>query len=256
MRGRPRLPLGTWGNITVAEVTPGVYQALARVRDHDGVTRRITRRAASASKARTALLVALKERTTPPDKGDLSDRSTLAEAVEEWLHERERRGQLRPGTLRVYRSVWRTAGRLVGGMTLAEVTPRTLTSRLRPMEEVPTQMRQAHIILRGALGHAVRMGAISSNPARELLPPPRKPRSPRGLTPEEVEHLLELARNHRRLINEKTGQHWPGPSPTNLLPDVLELLLGTGLRIGEALSLRYEDASLETTPPTDRKSVV
>src|SRR5690606_8598278 len=42
---------------------------------------------------------------------------------------------------------------------------------------------------------------------------------------------------------------WPGPRPTMLLPDVIDLLLGTGLRIGEALALRWQDVALDEDPP-------
>lgn len=261
---RPRLPLGTSGTIAVTKLETGGYQAEVRVRDLDGMVRKVRRRGPTPAKAMAALRSAVRDRTAPVD-GELTERSTLSELVDLWFADREKRDDIRPGTLRVYRAAWRTAAtgtlrsdpknqknhdRGIGGHTLAEATPRTLTLGLRFMEKVPTQMRQVHIILRGALGYAVRMGAIPTNPARELSPPRRSRVEPRALTPVELRLLIEIVRNHRQLINEATGKRWSGPRPTSLLPDVIELLAGSGLRIGEAMALRHEDAQLGGDKPT------
>ena len=41
-----------------------------------------------------------------------------------------------------------------------------------------------------------------------------------------------------------------GPKPNQDMPDIVDLLLATGCRIGEVLALRWTDIDLTATPPT------
>ena len=68
---RPPLQIGTWGKISRDEVSPGVWRAMARFRDFDGVTRKVEARAAATSKndkggkAERLLIAALTDRAMP-----------------------------------------------------------------------------------------------------------------------------------------------------------------------------------------------
>ncbi len=42
----------------------------------------------------------------------------------------------------------------------------------------------------------------------------------------------------------------PGPKPNMDMPDIVDLLLATGCRIGEVLALRWNDIDFTATPPT------
>lgn len=42
----------------------------------------------------------------------------------------------------------------------------------------------------------------------------------------------------------------PGPKPNQDMPDIIDLLLATGCRIGEVLAIRWTDIDLSATPPT------
>lgn len=248
--GRPPLDVGSHGSITVREVGPGRWQAAARVRDLDGETRQVRRNGGSKAEATRRLKKDLRDRLTPAS-GEINGRTRISELAGTWLDEQERRGKLSAGTLRAYRSALRSAAEHLGGLRLSEVTPQTLHRGIEMLaQRAPTQARQALIVIKGSLGHAVRMGALPANPARELEPVPKRRSDPRALTPEEEDQLRRLARDHRRLINEATGRPWPGPRPTMTLPDVVDLLLGTGTRIGEALALRWQDIQLDEEPPT------
>ena len=57
--GRPPLPVGTWGDITVHPTASGRYEARARYRDYDGITRHARRTGDTPRKAKTALTAAL-----------------------------------------------------------------------------------------------------------------------------------------------------------------------------------------------------
>src|SRR5690348_2788283 len=76
---RPPLQIGTWGKISRDEVSPGVWRAMARFRDFDGVTRKVEARAAATSKndkggkAERLLIAALTDRAMPAGEDITSD---------------------------------------------------------------------------------------------------------------------------------------------------------------------------------------
>lgn len=243
--GRPPMPAGSHGPVTVRQVD-GRWEATVYVRDLDGVTRRVRRSRASGAAARRALNEHLGKRVTPG--GQLTPESSLTEAVEGWLDEAGRKGRVRAGTLRVYRTAWKSVSALIGQLRLVEVGAGVLTRALDELNQVsPGQVRNGLVVTRHGLSYAVRAGALVSNPAREVELPPRTRREVRALTVEEETELRRVAREHRALRDEQ-GRLAPGPRPTALLPDVIEVLLGTGLRIGEALALRWQDVDLDDTP--------
>jgi len=87
----------------------------------------------------------------------------------------------------------------------------------------PSHRRHIYQFLRAALRDAVRADLIPSNPMDAVDPPEGGPVRPaRAWTPEEVTRFLEASKEHR------------------LFP-LFALMLATGLRIGEALALRWED---------------
>lgn len=248
--GRPRLEVGTHGNIAVKQQPSGNFQARVRVRDLDGRIRQANANGRSKAEAMRRLRSALKERLT---KGRATGRSgtLLVDLAESWIADRAERQRISAGTARAYRSAMRAITPLIGGLQLTEASPVMLSQAVDQLtERAPTQARQALIVLRGALDSAVRMELTATNPARALEPVPKRRKEVATLTPEQERLLRDLARNHRRLINERTGQPWPGPRPTMLLPDLVEVLLGTGLRIGEALTLRWRDVALDMRVPT------
>src|SRR5262249_38780561 len=85
----------------------------------------------------------------------------------------------------------------------------------------------AHAVLSAALGQAVRWRLIQANPARDVeLPKRRAQRVMHALTPEECGRLREALEGDR-------------------LAAFFVLLLGTGMRPGEALAVRWADADLD-----------
>jgi len=90
--------------------------------------------------------------------------------------------------------------------------------------------------LASVLRTAVDWGYIETNPAHGVRLPARQPKAAVFLpTPEQVVQIL---------------QRLPEPSHTLLL-----LLVGTGLRVGEALGLRWEDIDLQRKTLTVRRDI-
>jgi integrase len=116
----------------------------------------------------------------------------------------------------------------VGALRVREVsTPavdrviKTVTAKAGPGSAKTTRS-----VLSGMFRLAVRHGAVTANPVREAAPisAPRKSRV-RSLTRDEVDELLLLVRAHARAVELD-------------LPDLIDFMLGTGVRIGEALAVR------------------
>lgn len=247
--GRPPLPLGAHGAITVRVLAEDRFVAVTHVRDQDGRTRRVTARGASRAEATRRLRATLTERTGPPT-ATVTGATRMVGLVDEWFDWATARGRPSRQTLRVYRSAADSALDLLGGLQLTECTVPALATRLAPMDaRVPVQARIARVVLRAAFAHAVRNGAIAMNPMRELVPVERSKPAPRALTDEEDIRLRQLARDWRTLRDDD-GHLAPGPRPTSDLADLVDLLLGTGMRIGEALALRWEDIDIAADPPT------
>jgi len=79
----------------------------------------------------------------------------------------------------------------------------------------------------------VRHGAIAANPVRDVARIPRKAKAPRALTDEE-QRLL------RKPLREDTV------AVALDLPDLVDFMLGTGVRIGEACAVRYGAVDADT----------
>lgn len=88
MSGRPRLPIGTFGEITTREVTPHRFRASTRFRDWDGRTRQVSATRESVSAARTALKARIAERMRGGDtSGALTAESPFIDLVDAWLED-------------------------------------------------------------------------------------------------------------------------------------------------------------------------
>jgi integrase len=89
-------------------------------------------------------------------------------------------------------------------------------------------------MLKALLAYAVRQGLIADNPARDVHAPDNAERErERFLSPEELVRLGEAL-----LAAERGGAAWQATG-------AIKLLLATGLRKDEALSLRWDDVRFE-----------
>jgi integrase len=155
-------------------------------------------------------------------------RRTVAEWLTEWLDDVKATDGTRPQTVRWYRwLVEQHISPTIGRIKLDRLAPadvRHLLSELVRAEVGTVTIRKAHGLLRNALGDAERLELVPRNVARSVRPPAPPQRKVRALTPEEARRLLATAREER-------------------LYPLLVLAVTTGLRRGELLALRWQDAS-------------
>jgi len=100
---------------------------------------------------------------------------------------------------------------------------------------------------------AVRHDALVSNPMREVRRAPRRRRAVQALLVEQARDLLDLTATHQSgVARDERGLLLGGAPRTPALHDVMLVLLGSGMRIGEALALRWTDLDLHADLPRVR----
>lgn len=238
MTGRPPLPVGTHGRITTRQLGGKLWEARCRFRDADGETRQLRRRARSRSAAENAVKAALSERRHTAG-AHLGPDSRVRDAAAHWFEQRQAQqeaGELAHSTLTVYRSAWTLyVEPALGGLRLREVTVarcEVWKLELRTRKGA-SATKSARTVLSGILGYAARMGAIPTNPVRDISPIPGGRRAqPRALTRDERARWLAAMEADGKAVR------WA-------IPDLTRFMLATGARISEALAVSWDEVDLE-----------
>jgi integrase len=153
---------------------------------------------------------------------------TLGQYLPEWLE--VCRGRLRPKTFDSYALCAHRVGLQLGRVPLVRLNPMIIQSayaRLEARGLSPRTVFQTHAVLHRALDQAQHWGLLKSNPT-ELVAPPR---------PHQKEMTALSAAQLALLLATSRGTRWHS----------LWVVLGTaGLRIGEALGLKWQDVDLES----------
>lgn len=221
------------GEGSIRERSNGRWEA--RYRAADGRPRSIY--AATRREAVERLRTALQER----QQGirPLDNRLTVAAFLDDWVEATSQR--LRPRTAASYADDIRLYVKpAVGSLPLAKLQPEHVSKMLAGLRArgdlSPTTARHAYSVLRAALGTAMRQGKVYRNVATLVDPPRRSDQEMHTLSLQEVRALLAGVRG-----------------------DPLEALyvtaLGTGLRQGELLALRWQDIDVARGELTVRHSL-
>ena len=168
---------------------------------------------------------------TPATNGrPSSEKITLAALLTRWLAEYEvmaAAGEKAPNTLRTYRILVR--GHIVpvlGDRQARALTTAQVNTWLAGLDLADSTRRKCRAILATALSWAMTQGIVPSNVASDSKVEARRQEDERAfLTAEECELLRETVKGHR-------------------LEAPILLALGTGLRRGELLGLRWGDVDL------------
>jgi integrase len=225
--GRPPLPIGTAGKILFVSMASGQIQARAKFRDFDGRVRLVAKYGRSRASAERALKTELASRQTPGGSGAIVASAQVSDLARLWL---DAPHGWSTGTERTYRSVVRNqVVPALGELRLREVTAGVVSRALRAMAERhgPSAAKSAKACLSGMFGLAIEDGAVAVNPVRDSstrISVGKK--SPRALTPGETTELAGWLRSNERAVALD-------------IPDLVDWMLATGCRIGEALAVRH-----------------
>lgn len=225
---RPRTPLGAHGKISTRTLPNGTTEAKTWVRGYDGKNRPVTARSTTAPKAITRLREKLTQaqNTNTHSTGQLTPHTRLSALAEHWWEDYRGTGKA-PNTLTRYRY---TLDRYVlpycGELTIQESTPGILTARLAAIRtnHGAASAKLARSILSGMFKTAVANDCTHRNPVRDVILPTTGKKPVEALTADQVAQVRAAV----------TGD----------VAAVVDLLLATGCRIGEALALRWEDVDL------------
>jgi integrase len=247
---RPKLPG------SVYQRADGKWVAQLRI---DG---RKVRRYASSERAAIELLKDM--RAKPPKITPAAIRTmTVADYVAHWLEDSLAHQGLAESTQAMYTSVGRSVViPALGSMRMATFDPSSVEAWLRKVDTLRTKPRTprptrknpdpepipghplsastkriAYGVLEKALNTAVRDGLIESNPVKTVpRPKPGKPTVP-VVAPDQADLALQGAQGKR-------------------IETLLWFVTWTGVRIGEALALRWEDVDFERATATIKAGAV
>lgn len=238
--------MGTWGQVRVEPLPTGRWRARARYRDTDGRTRDVERSGATKGAARAALAEAMAVRTSP-EGDDLTANSRLALVAEVWLAEAG--PKLAPASRNRYRTILDTyvlPG--VGQLLVREATVGRLDRFVRTIADTkgPPTAKLCRSVLSGLMSTAVRLGAAERNPMRDVAGVTVEHAEVQALTLEQVATLRRGFAAWQRGRRAGVG----GRPRTQNMVDLVDVLLGTGARIGEVLALRWQDVDLAAAQVT------
>ena len=224
------------GEGSIFKLKDGRYRCQVRYRDASGQRHTLTKSARTKLEAREAL-AALREKAAK-GLGPLSDQ-TLAEYLDEWHEQRVAKGLIRSRTAEMERRNVRRISSVIGAEKLEDLDRAHVYRLLDALDagELAGKVRTIQQIrgtLSRALKAAVARGRLQYNPAADLdhsaLTGAAKP-SRRFFTPEELRAILKAVDEPRQ----------GDTVPDHQFATLVHVLAHSGLRVGEALALRWQD---------------
>ena len=246
---RPPLILETWGKIRRTTVD-GRPTAVAYYRDSDGITRKMQRQGRTAAEAERELIKAMKERLSPASD-DLTRDSKVSVVAAKWMAETAAR-DLSAGTIHQYQgSIDRHILPGLGEVRLAEATVPRVDRFLKSLtaSSGAATARTARVVLSGMFALAARHGAIEANPVRDVASVPRPRRAVAAPDRAAINGI------RARFAEWDAGVDRRGKKRTTDLLDPCDMTIGTGMRTGELLAIRWEDVDFSLGTVTVRATL-
>lgn len=247
--GRPRTPIGTFGEIHFENTPSGQVRARARYRDDDGQVRRVSAVGSTQKTAERNLKEQLGNRTSRTNYNEVTPDSSFKQLVDLWLDDLDLTGKLAESTRALYeRNMRQLVLPVFEHYALREITVGRVDRFLKALAagKSYSTAKQAKTVLSLAFGLAVRYDALRENPVRDTAKLHKPPSQTKALTIEEIEVIRGAARSWRR------GAGFAGPPPDGQLEQIIEVLLGTSARIGEVLAIRKCDVDVTVSPAAVR----
>lgn len=249
MAGRPRTPIGSWGNITVRETNTG-HEARARYRTRTGTLKLISARATSKTAARARLMEKLTQYREAEGHSGITRHTTTGQLLQRWLADKT---DVLPQTIDDYRqTITHDLTPQLGAITLEELTPGLIAAHLNTLPK--GTYTRARSILTQALALALSHDAIPANPVTGL-PRPRKTAPTVVIFP--LDDLATLRTRIEKWINAEIDDNGHPTTPktrqkgrAHQLGQFLDLLLATGCRTGELAAAQWHQFNTNTNPPT------
>jgi integrase len=233
-----RLGLGEHGDVVYGSER-GRTVAIVQYRDFTGRKRRVKRSGSSKAAARRAVLDAVQDALKRGAGGQFTASTSFSTGIDGWLAYYEglvKRGARSPSTLDQYEDAVRRHVRPgLGGLRLGEVNTPQVDRFLQGLLTAKgySTAKICRTVLSGVCGWLVRQGGLVANPVREVTPlEAGAGKKARALDVEQVTGWLAV------VDSSEYSRRWD-------LPDLIRFMLGTGVRIGEALGVCWSDIDLD-----------
>lgn len=234
--GRPPLAPGTYGEISARYLTPQTAKARARYRDYDGKVRTVARFGQTEAAAKRALKDALVNFQRAGGAGAITGSTTVSDLADLWLARalKDNGDPWATNTADTYRFIVENQVRpALGGIRLSELSLLVVNRALRKVKDAngsgaAKTMKSA---LSGMCKLAISEEAMESNPIRDAISMGRGKadrKTVRALTVAEADDMCDRLRADIRAVELD-------------LPDLVEFMLGTAMRIGEACAVGHAD---------------
>jgi integrase len=220
------------------------FRARALTRDYDGRVRTVERTGRTKTAAQTALKLALRDRARITASGHISADSRVSALADSWYAGLT---GLSPVTMEAYhRRLDVQILPALGQLRIRELTAGVLDRHLRAITAAHgvATARMCRSVLSGMCILAARHDALLANPVRAVSPlGGRARKAPRALTVAQLRQLsAALSYDDRAIARD--------------LPDLVDFLMATGLRIGEACGLAWSAVDLDAGTIDVRAAVV
>lgn len=247
---RKSLRIGERGAISTLKVDKGSWRARCFFRDHDGVKKPMSRYARTKAAAENRL----KDQWLDYSKAIMTGRMAVDDSLtvralfkqwedEEWkVH--ASKGYPAASTLRNRHSLMKNhILPRIGEVPVTQLSTGRLNALLADIPKDDGTYMSTAVQSRAALTvfcqYAVTHELLLTNVARETNPIGYRPPEPRPLSAEEIGKLRRLLMNQQ--ISRKNS--------TVPVLDVVDFMLGTGCRIGEALAIQWQYVHLNDPVP-------
>jgi integrase len=249
---RKPLPLGSWGQIRTYGLVDGrwvpkgklpkgtrakSWRAMASYRGYDGHTRQVERSGTSETKAINQLRGDLAEMSGR--KTSLTSGSRMSEAIK--IYTEHVKTEVSATTFDAYTGKLRThVEPALGELLVRECTVGRLDKFMTDLKNNGASAgtrRTIRNVLSGVMGLATRHEIFAHNPVRDLSPIKGDSRQPKAFSTDQLSDFLTNLDADKKAARAD-------------LPDLVRFLFGTGVRIGEALGLRWCDLNLADEPIT------
>lgn len=254
--GRPPLPVGAHGEISVYQVGAKTFEARCKYRGLNGEIRRPSSRGGSKAAAKTALRDKLTKMTAASMAGEVTRDSRFKAVVDLWLEDLDHKvehGGRQPTTARTYRAYLNQ--HLLprfGALMLREITPAAFDEFVKKTRKEMgyESAKKVKSIMSAIADFAIRRGAEHwANPTRavEALTA-GVAEDVVAMSVEQVVAMIQGMRDYavqRDEDSKRAGRAAWRNVVWHDLPELAEAMLATGVRIGEVLALRGEDVVRE-----------
>jgi integrase len=245
-----RLQIGEHGVIAYSTGPTGRVTASMYYRNGQGRRRRIEATADSKSAAHRDAVKAFEQAMATAGGVGYSKRTTFRDLAGEWFERFEqmvRAGRRSPASASLYRSTLdRHVLPVIGGLRLTELTTSRIDAFLHGVlrDKGHATAKVCRSVVSGVCGLAVRRDGLRSNPVRDVGDLERGDRAgARALSPEECREWLAILDADPYAVRKD-------------LPDLARFLLGTGVRIGEAMGVTWDDVDLSKQLVHIRRTVI